>query len=1264
MQRAAERLARRSARCASTCAPATRRRRAPRARRATRRRSWSRRPSRCTCCWARARARRCARSTPSSSTRSTRSRRPSAVRTWRCRSSAWRSSASGDPQRIGLSATARPLEEVASFLGGDRPCRCRRRDGAAEARPRDPRARARHGAPAAAASRGRSAGARSWPSCTRARRARRRASAGCGPRSTPSCWRSIRAHRSTILFVNSRGLCERLAQRLNELAGEELVAAHHGSVSHAKRARDRGRAQAGPPARHRRHELARARHRHGRGRSGAPGRVPGLGRARPAARRAAPGTVSARPASGASSRSSAATCSRRGASRSRCARGAIESMRVPENPLDVLAQQIVAMVCDEPRTVERARAPIRPRAPRYPRPAARRRSPPCSTCSPAAIRATTSPTCARGSPGTARRDVLSRAPRRRAGRAPERGHHPRPRRVRRARSATDGPRVGELDEEMVYEIARGRHVHARRDAPGASRSITRDRVIVSPAPGEPGRLPFWKGDGPGRPIELGRALGALRARARIAPARRGRWRALARARRRSTRSPPRTSSPTCRAARAHRRAADRPRDHGRALPRRARRLARLHPHARSARACTRRGRWRSQRSLSRARGLRGAARCTPTTASCCASPTARSCPTLELLLPDPDEVEDLVTRQLGARARCSPSLFRENAARALLLPRRRPEQRTPLWAQRLKAKSAARCRRARIPTSRSCSRPTARRWRDVFDLPRAAATILRARARPRDRGARRSRRRAPSPFARSLVFAYVAAVPLRRRRAGRRAQAPGADARPQAAARAARRRRSCASCSTATRSTRSRPSCRRSRRERRARDADELHDLLRRLGDLRPDEVRGALRRGAPRRLARGACAASGARPSVAAGAASARWIAAEDAGLYRDALGALPPSGLPSAFLEPVPSARCERSSRRYARAHGPFRRRELGARASACAPRRSSPLLARSLREGRLVRGELRPGGTRARVVRRRGAAPHQARARSRELRGEIAPSTPRRSRASCRRGTASARASRAPPTPSARARRSAQLEGLALPWSALGGRDPARARRRASARTLLDCCARRGRAGLGRPRRARARATGACASTGASGTLPALLEPRGALPEPRPAAGGRCSRTSRRARRVVPHASSSARCVRRIPARRGRDFEAALWDLVWAGLVTNDTFQPLRALRRGPRARARRARRAPIARRAAAGRCVGELARSPPRATPSARSPARARCSSATASSAARRAAPRSCPAASRRVYRVLRGDGGGGPRAPRPLRRGPRRARSSR
>jgi ATP-dependent Lhr-like helicase len=287
---------------------------------------------------------------------------------------------------------------------------------------------------------------------------------------------------------------------------------------------------------------------------------------------------------------------------------------------------------------------------------------------------------------------------------------------------------------------------------------------------------------------------------------------------------------------------------------------------------------------------------------------------------------------LGAR-------FRETAARALLIPRRRPGQRTPLWQQRLKAQGLLQVARryADFPvileTYREC-------LQDVFDLP--ALRELLAALRQRRIDLVEVETPTASPYASSLLFDYVATymyeddTPL----AERRAQALALDRdllKELLGQEELRDLIDPAALEQVEEELRGSP-----------RSPDQLHDLLLRRGDLRPGEFEEALAE--PLEVERRAV-------QIRVGG-EARLIAAEDAGRYRDAVGAMPPSGLPDAFLEagddPLGGLLV-----RYARGRGPFTTAEASARFGLTAERAEAEL-GRLEREGRLVRGELRPGGT----------------------------------------------------------------------------------------------------------------------------------------------------------------------------------------------------------------------------------------------------------------------------------------------------------------
>ena len=422
-------------------------------------------------------------------------------------------------QRIGLSATQRPIEEIARFLGGvEQP------DGRAAAR--DGRGGA--GRQAARPPGGRAGRRPARPRDRSRRRDRRRlgraratppAAARSGPASTRACWSWSREHSSTIVFVNNRRLAERLALRLNDLAGEEVARSHHGSLSREARTEIEEELKAGRL----RCLVATSSLELGIDmgavdlvcRSSRPSRWrAGLQRIGRAGHTLVGGLARA-----ASSRSSAPTWSSARSSSKRMRERAIEATAIPRSPLDVLAQQIVAMVAiedwsvDDLHRVVTSAHPVRGAL-------SRRSSRTCSTCSTAATRRRSSPSCGRGSPGTGSRARCARGAGRRSwpsptpGTIPDRGlygvHLP------------DGRRVGELDEEMVYE-ARAGQTFRLGSTTWRIEEITRDRVIVTPAPEVPGAIPFWKGDGIGRPYELGDGDRRLPARDQRDARRARRW---------------------------------------------------------------------------------------------------------------------------------------------------------------------------------------------------------------------------------------------------------------------------------------------------------------------------------------------------------------------------------------------------------------------------------------------------------------------------------------------------------------------------------------------------------------------------------------------------------------------------------------------------------------------------------------------------------------------------------------------------------------------
>ena len=511
----------------------------------------------------------------------------------------------------------------------------------------------------------------------------------------------------------------------------------------------------------------------------------------------------------------------------------------------------------------------------------------------------------------------------------------------------DGRRVGELDEEMVYEARPGQTFLL-----GAStwriEEITRDRVIVTPAPGAPGRGAVLEGRRRrAGPKELG-------ARDRRVLARGGGPRARGAGRRSTTSTSARPRNLVClpaRAARGHARRAERPHDRGRALPRRDRRLAPVRavavrrPRARrlgagAVGAHPRRVRPRVRRDLVGRRDHRPPAR------------RRRAARAPSCVLVEPDELEDLVVRELSGSALFG-ARFRENAARALLLPRAYPGKRTPLWQQRLKAQSLLEVakRYGQFPivleTYREC-------LRDVLDLP-GLEELLRG-LHTRELSLVEVETQRASPFASSLLFDYVATymyegdTPNAERRAAalsldrdllrellgqeelRELIDPGALDEVEA-------------------------DLQRLSERTRAANADGLHDVLRALGDLTADEAQARCLDGGVGRAHARASSRSERRAVRMRIGGEERWIAAEDAGpLPRRARrrAARRPAGGRSSSTVEEPLARL---ARRYARTHGPFTTARAVAAATAST---SAPVLRELERAGDLVRGELRPGGT----------------------------------------------------------------------------------------------------------------------------------------------------------------------------------------------------------------------------------------------------------------------------------------------------------------
>ncbi len=740
--------------------------------------------------------------------------------------------------------------------------------------------------------------------------------------------------------------------------------------------------------------------------------------------------------------------------------------------------------------------------------------------------------------------------------------------------------MGELDEEMVYEARAGEVVLLGASA-WRIESIEPDRVLVTPAPGESGKVPFWKGDGVGRPVELGRAMGAFtreiseQARA----GRNGRARAVRRLREEHDLDEL--------AAQNVLDYLDEEREVTGALPtdvtvvlQRFRdelgdwRVCLLTPfgarvHAPWALAIESRLRaslevdvkplWSDDGIVLRLPSTDG-----PLSAAAAGASVATMAQQAEAaVLIASDEIEELVTETVGGSALFA-SRFRENAARALLLPRRRPGQRTPLWQMRQRASQllSVASRHGSFPIILETYREV---LSDVFDLP-ALQGILAAIERREIRVVSVETSRA-SPFASSLLFDYIATymyegdAPL----LDRRAQALTLDRdllRELLGAEQLRELLDSGALSEIELELQALAE------ERAAGSADQVHDLLRRLGDLGPGEVADRVR--GPDARAREAVArewlealAADRRAVSVRVAGEERWIAAEDVGRYRDAVGVSPPAGMAEDFLAPS-SDPLGTLLARWARSHGPFLTEDPAARWQLPRGVVESALEA-LMATGVVLRGEFRPGGVERewcdpdvlRLIRRRSLA---------RLRREIEPveaSTLARFLPEWHGVGAGT------PGLDRLAEVIAQLEGVALPASVLE-RDVLPARIAGYAPAMLDELGAAGevvwvgagslgrddgRIALYRPDR-----------------LGLLLASR-SVQSPADESTGTWLHSALRDQLAGRGASFhrellAAALVRAAEEGQRRPTERemldALWDLVWAGEVTNDTFAPLRALR----------------------------------------------------------------------------------------------------
>ena len=646
--------------------------------------------------------------------------------------------------------------------------------------------------------------------------------------------------------------------------------------------------------------------------------------------------------------------------------GAIESMRIPANPLDVLAQHIVAMCAMDDWAVDDLEAVVRKSAPfaQLPRSvlesvldmlAGRYPSDEFAELRPRLVwdRVTGMLT---GRRGAQRLAVTS------GGTIPDRGLYG----VFLAGAEGVGRRVGELDEEMVYESRVG-DVFTLGTTSWRIEDITHDRVLVTPAPGLPGRLPFWKGDTIGRPSELGQAVGrfvrevvalpSAKARERVAMAGLDEWAtdnllAYLDEQKQATRHLP--SDRTIVVERFRDELGDW-------------RVAVLSPfgapvHAPWALCVSARMRERFGVDVQAMHGDDGIVFRLPDLEfdaigddGEATGGVAGMAELMSLVLLEPDEVHDLVTEQIGGSALFA-ARFRECAARALLLPRRRPDRRQALWQQRQRSAQLLEVA-SQYPSFPIVLEAVRECVQDVFDVP--GLVDLMTRIRSREVTTVDVETTQPSPFARSLTFGYVAQYiyegdsPLAERRAAALSLDPtllaellgrgdGLSLRdlldPEAVAR-------------------TEAELQRLDDSRRCRDAEDAVDLLRALGPLPLDAVVARAEEGADSGVVgRWLVELEGSRQVIRVRVAGEeRWAAVEDASRLRDALGVSLPVGVPDTFLEPVRDPLGDLVAR-YARTHGPFRAADVAVWYG-LGHAVVTDALRRLVGAGRLVEGELRP-------------------------------------------------------------------------------------------------------------------------------------------------------------------------------------------------------------------------------------------------------------------------------------------------------------------
>ena len=965
----------------------------------------------------------------------------------------------------------------------------------------------------------------------------------------------IRSHRSTLIFVNSRRLAERLASALNELAGEEIVHAHHGSIAREKRQQIEDELKSGllpamvatsslelgidmgaidlviqveaPPS------VASAIQRIGR--AGHQVGAPSQGIIIPKFR----GDLLA--------------CA---ALAERMVAGAVEPMRYPRNPLDVLAQQIVAMVSMDDWTMDTLESVVR-RSANYaqlPRSMYLEVLDMLSGRYPADDFAELRPriTWDRITGSLTARQGAKRIAIANGGTIPDRGLYGVF--LADAGEGTGGKgkgRVGELDEEMVHETRVG-DIFLLGASSWRVEEFTHDRVLVTPAPGQPGKMPFWHGDRPGRPLEFGKAIGSL-TRTLLAQSDEAATSQLVdkhalnelaaknllqylKDQVEATGSAPDDKTIVIESYQ------DEMGDW---------RVCLLCPFGSRvlgpwALALTAQIRDNSDYDLDVLWTDDGIV---------IRFPESDEPPNIHLLFPDPDEVEDLVIRQLGTGGSARQdgsgappvamfaSRFREAAARALLLPRKNPSKRAPLWQQRKRASEllAVASKFGSFPivleTYREC-------LRDIFDMP-ALIQLLRE-IRSRQIRVVPVTSRVPSPFAGSLLFNYVANFiyegdsPM----AERRAQALTVDPTQLRELLGDVELRDLLDLGCVEEVE---AGLQHTLEDRHARHPDRVHDLLLRLGALSLQELRA---RSGPEVESWIEQLIKERRIIALIVAGETRFAAAEDAGRYRDALGIPPPQGLPLAFLELVDDPLGDLVSQ-YVRTHGPFHTEDIAQRLGiGVGP--INTILRRLAGTGRLMEGEFRPGGTGRewcetnvlRAIRQKSLA---------RLRREVEPVE----QAALGRLVLAWQHVNEPRRVGSRSRNALmetieQLQGLSIPASVLETSIlPARLadydRRELDMLFSSGSILWVGRESLGQH--------DGRISLYLSDAAPYLVEKPSADPPSGQIHGLIREHLAQRGASFFPQ-------ILQATAGFPPEVLEALWDLVWSGEVTNDTLQPLRA------------------------------------------------------------------------------------------------------